>query len=174
MKGWGSLFANDATDCAGHALKPTRARAMALETWQLTTIILLALVVFFLVIVMSIIMVIYLNKRGLLCFNDDGQRNKKDEEKMLLKYHNKGKGKKKKRNRIGHPEQKNGFSDPFVGRFSNPIQMEDFIDGENQDWDNPLFDVQAAKRKDAAITIQTWWRMTRLIDIMHLVHFNSE
>ena len=136
----------------------------------MATISILAPVVFLLVIVMFVIMVIYLKKRRLLCFNEDGQRNKKDEEKMLSKYHNKSN--RKRRRRIGQNDQKN-FSDPFAGIFSNPIQMEDFLDGENQDWDNPLFDVQSAKRKDAAITIQTWWRMTRLI-YTRLVHFIIE
>ena len=134
----------------------------ALETWQLIAIICLSLVAAFLAVLMLSVMILYLKKRRLLCFNDDAHRKKRDEEKLLSKYTSENVSKKKiGRRRIGQTDIKR-FSDPFAGKFSDPIHMEDFYD-DNQDWDNPLFDVQAAKRKDAAITIQTWWRMARSV-----------
>ena len=131
---------------------------VVLETWQVIAATFLGLVALLLIIAMVCILIIYLKKRRLLCFNDKIKRRKEDEEKLLYKYS--GQNVKKKRRRIGHGESTK-FSDPFANKFNDPVNMEDFHNGDDQDWNNPLFDVQAAKRKDAAITIQTWWRMAR-------------
>ena len=40
----------------------------------------------------------------------------------------------------------------------NPLVGNDELDG---DFSNPLFDLEAARSRDAATTIQSWWRMHR-------------
>ena len=47
-------------------------------------------------------------------------------------------------------DQDDGLQNPLVGN--------DEFDG---DFSNPLFDVEAARTRDAATTIQSWWRMHR-------------
>ncbi len=153
QKGWGSLFTNAFPERA-----TPKTRMAVLETWQVIAVTFLGLVVLLLVLTMVFIWIIYLKKRRLLCFNDRIKRKKRDEEKLLSKYTSEKV--KTKRRRIGQGENKK-FSDPFANKFYDPVNMEDFLDGDNQDWNNPLFDVQAAKRKDAVVTIQTWWRMAR-------------
>lgn len=137
-----------------------------LEPWQIAAATFLSIVALLLIILMIAIFIVYLRKRKLWCFEDNPGMKKKDEEKLLYKYSGKEKVKKKKfvRKRVVAGDSQRRLLDPFAEKFSDPINMaEDFLDGENPDWDNPLFDVQAAKRKDAAITLQTWWRMIRLV-----------
>lgn len=50
-------------------------------------------------------------------------------------------------------------SDPFTNKFlENPLIADDEFD---MDWTNPAFDSEAAQRYDAAIMIQSWYRMIR-------------
>lgn len=136
-----------------------------LEPWQIAAATFLSVVALLLIILMFAILIVYLRKRKLWCFEDNPGRRKRDEEKLLDKYSGREKNKKKKfvRRRVVVADGQKRI-DPFADKFSDPINMaEDFLDGENPDWNNPLFDVKAARRKDAAITLQTWWRMTRLV-----------
>ena len=50
-------------------------------------------------------------------------------------------------------------SDPFTNKFlENPLIADDEFD---MDWTNPAFDTEGAIMYDAAITIQSWYRMVR-------------
>ena len=50
-------------------------------------------------------------------------------------------------------------SDPFANVFlENPLADHDDFE---EDWSNPLFDTEQAALRDAAITIQSWYRMVR-------------
>lgn len=53
------------------------------------------------------------------------------------------------------PRKKDPFADGFL---DNPlIDEEEF----NVDWSNPAFDSERSRRYDAAVVIQTWFRMIR-------------
>ena len=131
-----------------------------LETWQVITVTFLGLVALLLTVFMFVVTVVCLKKRRLVCFIEQKKRKKKDDEEALYPFRNDKAKRKRRRRRLVGQENKKKFSDPFAKTFLDPINMEDF-DTHTNDWDNPLFDVQAARRKDAAITIQTWWRMAR-------------
>ena len=50
-------------------------------------------------------------------------------------------------------------SDPFTNKFlENPLIADDEFD---MDWTNPAFDREGAMKYDAAIIIQSWYRMIR-------------
>lgn len=85
-----------------------------------------------------------------------------EEERKLVSIYQ---GKQPKQRLNALKRRQRDFSDPFAIQFSDPLHMDMDQDGiENFDitnWDNPLFDVQGARKRDAAITIQSWWRMMR-------------
>ena len=62
-------------------------------------------------------------------------------------------------------------SDPFTNKFlENPLIADDEFD---MDWTNPAFDSEGAIMYDAAITIQSWYRMVRYVtaSVQHTGHF---
>ena len=58
-------------------------------------------------------------------------------------------------------------SDPFANKFlENPMVNEDDFD---EDWTNPAFDSAHAQVRDAAVTIQCWYRMIRWVGWIGIV-----
>lgn len=105
---------------------------------------------------------LFLRKRELLCFKSrtQGGKHRSDTEYSYLYGKQEERIKRRKQFLRRGVERKRVSTtdygeDPFRKRFSEiPIEM-DFEDDAN--WANPLFD----RKQDAAITIQSWWRMVR-------------
>lgn len=72
-----------------------------------------------------------------------------------------GKRKSVKYSRIGRsPDLRRPRGDPFAHNYlENP--MADDVDGMGEDWSNPVFDAERSQQRDAAICIQSWFRMVR-------------
>ena len=136
-----------------------------LESWQIIAITFLGVVALLLVAVMLLAVCLCLRKRELLCFKakrkrTPSQRQKMEEERNLVSIYQ---GKQPRQRMNALKRRQRDFSDPFANRFGDPLHMDqDAIENfDITDWDNPLFDVQGARKRDAAITIQCWWRMVR-------------
>ena len=64
--------------------------------------------------------------------------------------------------RVGQhsPDLRQPTGDPFAHNYlENPMLEE--VDGMGEDWSNPLFDAERSEQRDAAIHIQSWFRMIR-------------
>ena len=138
-----------------------------LETWQIISIAILGIVVCLLAVLMLLAICMYMRKRQFLCFKKAKKKQKREDEEILYSYDESNvvpRRRKKINEKLGEHRK---FSDPFASQFSDPLQME-FQEGKEYDtnlWKNPLFDVRGARMKDAAITIQAWWRMIRYVRI---------
>lgn len=136
-----------------------------LESWQIIAITFLGVVALLLIALMLLAVFLCLRKRELLCFKTKqkrtrSQRQQMEEERKLVSIYQ-GKQPRQRMNALKGGQR--NFSDPFANRFSDPLHMDqDGIENfDITDWDNPLFDVQGARKRDAALTIQCWWRMIR-------------
>lgn len=145
---------------------------MALEGEYIVLIVLVSVLVL-LLLVFLILVCVFLRKRRALCFRD-----RSDDEKPFVlpdktlqeRYKKKrkeapakGKGGKKakgKHLRLGEsPALRRPRGDPFAHNYlENPM-----LDGEemNMDWSNPVFDAERSRNRDAAVCIQSWFRMVR-------------
>ena len=63
-----------------------------------------------------------------------------------------------RKSRLDNSIKKALLSDQTNGDVQNPLVG---VDELNDDFTNPVFDVEAARYLDAAITIQSWWRMLK-------------
>lgn len=64
-----------------------------------------------------------------------------------------------RKSRLGHSSiKKSLLGDQPDGDVQNPLVGADELD---DDFTNPVFDIEAARYLDAAITIQCWWRMLK-------------
>lgn len=71
-----------------------------------------------------------------------------------------GKTKKKYSRLAESPDLHEPRGDPFAHNYlENPLVDDEEIVGE--DWSNPVFDHEKSKNRDAAICIQSWFRMIR-------------
>lgn len=145
---------------------------MALETEYIVLIVLVSVLIL-LLLVFLVLTCVFLRKRRALCFRDRDDEEKPFvlPDKMLLERHGKkrreapavGKGGKKakgRRLRLGEsPNLRRPQGDPFAHNYlENPM-----LDGEemNVDWSNPVFDAERSRNRDAAVCIQSWFRMVR-------------
>jgi len=148
----------------------SEANKMALETGIVVAIALASLLVLLLLgfLLTSVLMVA--RRKKALCFKRKGS----DAKPFLLsnrepprkhgawKKKDAKKRKTKNKNRdyqsLSRPP-KFPKRDPFAGKFlENPMVTSEDLD---VDWNNPAFDMQAAVLRDAATTIQSWYRMVR-------------
>ena len=148
-----------------------------LET-EYIIVIVLGVVLVLLLLVFLCFICVFLRKRRALCFRD-----REDEEKPFIlpdktleerykkcressgkrekkKGGKKAKGKQLKYSRLGQsPHLRRPRGDPFAHNYlENPM-----LDTEemNVDWSNPVFDAERSRNRDAAICIQSWFRMIR-------------
>ena len=63
-----------------------------------------------------------------------------------------------RKSKLDHSIKKSLLSDQCDGDVQNPLVG---VDELNDDFTNPVFDVEAARYLDAATTIQCWWRMLK-------------
>lgn len=145
---------------------------MTLETEYIVLIVLVSVLVLLLLVFLTLVCV-FLRKRRALCFRDrnDDEKPFVLPDKTLQERHRKkrreapamGKGGKKAKSkhlRLGEsPALRRPRGDPFAHNYlENPM-----LDGEemNVDWSNPVFDAERSRNRDAAICIQSWFRMVR-------------
>ncbi len=151
---------------------------VALDTGIIAAIVLASLLVL-LVLAFLLTSLFVLRRKRLLCFKRRGRSG--DVQPFLLndKKRQKGRGawkqneatpferKEKKKKKQTKKKNYQSFSkppkfpqrDPFAAKFlENPMVTSDDLDA---DWSNPAFDMQGAVIRDAAITIQAWYRMVR-------------
>lgn len=127
--------------------------------WQYFAIPALSVVVLLLFLALLLAVLIFLRKRELLCFKSRRRkRTRRDEETNFTNIYSKD----KKPTGLKRRRQHNNYADPFATRFSDPLFMDQGLENfDISQWDNPLFDAKGAREREAAITIQTWWRMVR-------------
>lgn len=135
-----------------------------LDIWQIIAIVILAFVTVLLLAVLVLVTCLFLKRREMLCWKSRRKRrepySEPPTEEMYGLYNSKmaskqkkRKSRLKKRNFMGGKRE---FSDPFISQFSDPLEYDDC---NIQDWENPLFDMDEARERDAVILIQSWWRM---------------
>ena len=140
-------------------------------------VIVLGSVLLLLLLVFLCLMCVLMRRRRALCF----RKRDSDQQPFILpdktleqrygKNHVRGKsssdkgkkakGKQLKYSRLGgqSPNLRIPQGDPFAHNYlSNPMVDEDEM---NVDWSNPVFDTEKARNRDAAICIQSWFRMVR-------------
>ena len=150
---------------------------VSLETEYIIVIVLGSVLVLLLLVFLCLLCV-FLRKRRALCFRsrrrgDEGKPFVLTDEKLRERYEkkrsrgaspvkggNKAKGKQLKYSRLGQsPALRRPSGDPFAHNYlENPM-----LDGEgiNEDWSNPVFDAERSRNRDAAVCIQSWFRMIR-------------
>ena len=150
-------------------------KKMALAA-EYIVVIVLASVLLLLVVVFVVVMLLLAKKRRAFCF----RRRDETAEPFLLTdkeleaaYPQEFVRKPKKisrpfsrpKNRLryeritGDPSKK----DPFVGKtLENPMIDDEELD---MDWTNPAFDAERSNFFDAAVVIQSWYRMARWVDV---------
>lgn len=147
-----------------------------------------ALVLLLLVFLATSLLVI--RKKRLFCFrrdHEDGPFRLPDKNELQggwkrkkLPFEQKHKHKRKKKAKGGNKSKhyqslsrlpKFPSSDPFANKFlENPmVDMDDF----NMDWTNPAFDKEGAQIRDAATTIQSWYRMIRYRFTQQKLYFHQ-
>lgn len=155
---------------------------MALAT-EYIVVIVLGSVLLLLLLVFLLLVCLLARRRRILCFRRKDREHKPfvlPDKKLVERYgqkqaqgkagarggrgrekpKGKGGGKAKGKLRLGEsPDLRKPRGDPFAHNYlENPL-----IDDEemNVDWSNPVFDVEKSRSRDAAITIQSWYRMIR-------------
>lgn len=141
--------------------------------------VILGAIVLILIVALLLSALLFCRKRGKLCFkvryddvkpflrtdkqlDSEAQKRgffyQKLKQKPLKKRQKKKKNSKVKYHSIGKAPR---FprSDPFAKKFlENPMIDDDDFD---VDWSNPAFDMAQAQARDAAIMVQSWYRMVR-------------
>lgn len=149
---------------------------ISLETEYIIVIVLGSVLVLLLLVFLCLLCV-FLRKRRALCFRNRGREDHKPfvlPDKALLERYgrkkpkkaspgkagNKAKGKQLKYSRLGQsPALRRPRGDPFAHNYlENPMLDEE---GINEDWSNPVFDAERSRNRDAAVCIQSWFRMIR-------------
>lgn len=155
----------------------------ALET-EYIIVIVLGSVLLLLLLVFLLLVCLLVRRRRMLCF----KRKEADQKPFVLpdkklverygqkrprggkagvrggrggeKQKGKGGGKAKGKLKLGEsPDLRKPRGDPFAHNYlENPLVDDDEMD---MDWSNPVFDVEKSRSRDAAITIQSWYRMIR-------------
>lgn len=151
---------------------------MALSTEYIIAIVLGSILVLLLLVFLCLLCV-FMRKKRLLCYREDEERpfvlpDKKLEERYGRQLQHRGKSKsprkavKKNKKAIKYsklgqsPALRRPRGDPFAHNYlENP--MLDDEDGMGEDWSNPVFDSARSRQRDAAICIQSWFRMIRFI-----------
>ena len=132
-----------------------------LDVWQVVAIAVLACVAVVLMAVFVLVACLFLKRRRMLWWKSQRKRKQPHvepptEEMYGLYTASRSKKRKSRLKKQNFTAEKREFSDPFISRFSNPFDYEDY---NIQDWENPLFDMDEARERDAIIRIQSWWRM---------------
>lgn len=138
-------------------------------------VIVLGSVLVSLLLLFLCLLLVFLKRRRALCFRDRdyGDKpfvlpDKKLEERYGKKRRGgspakggKAKGKQLKYSRLRpSPALPRPRGDPFAHNYlENP--MLDDEEGMDEDWTNPVFDAARSRNRDAAICIQSWYRMIR-------------
>ena len=152
---------------------------MAELATQYIVVLVLGSVLLLLVGVFLALLCLVMKRRRLLCFRREDRDHepfilpdKKMEERRGKRGLNKeGLGDKKKpktkggakvRSKArpgGSPGLRKPRGDPFAHNYlSNPLVEEEEM---NTDWSNPVFDIEKSRSRDAAMSIQSWYRMIR-------------
>ena len=142
-------------------------------------VIVLASILLLLLLIFAVAVCVFAKKRRMLCFKRDlaakpflvtdqqleagykgkqKQRGKAFSRAKPAGNKRKSKGDKSSNYRyepLRSPRKKDPFAD---GILDNPLIEEDEFD---VDWSNPTFDSERSRRYDAAVIIQTWFRMIR-------------
>lgn len=153
---------------------------MAALATEYIVVIVLGSVLLLLLLVFLLLVCLLVRRRRMLCFRrKDGEHQPfvLPDKKLVERYGQKrprgkagargGRGREKLKGKGGKGKLRPGESpdlrkpqgDPFAHNYlENPL-----IDDEemNTDWSNPVFDVEKSRSRDAAITIQSWYRMIR-------------
>jgi len=145
-------------------------------------VIVLASILLLLLLIFAVAVCIFIKKRRMLCFKKDlaakpflvtdqqleaGFKGKRTQKAKPFSPGRKPKPAGNKRKSKGdkssnyryEPLRSPRKKDPFAdGLLDNPLVDEDEF---NVDWSNPAFDSERSRRYDAAVVIQTWFRMIR-------------
>ena len=138
-------------------------------------VIALASVLVFLIVAVFVIALVLMKKRSLLCFkrktnvrpillSDRELEARYGPRKQRRRNKNRAKSKasrKKSRGQYQSLGRSSMFpkSDPFANKYlENPLVDDDEF---NVDWSNPAFDEEGSRLYDAAVMIQSWYRMIR-------------
>ena len=137
-------------------------------------VIVLGSVLVVLLVLFLCLLLIFLKKRRALCFRARGYGDKPFvlpdktlEERYGKKRRGgspakggKGKGKQLKYSRLRpSPALQRPRGDPFAHNYLENPMLDD--EGMDEDWSNPVFDAARSRNRDAAICIQSWYRMIR-------------
>ncbi len=139
--------------------------------FEYVVVIILASILVILVVVFFLASLIFLKKRRILCFKrDDSVKPYARTDHQLEVGYGGARGKKPKGKRFS-PLRSNEYqrlggrspSDPKHDPFANALLANPMVDEEelNMDWSNPTFDTEKSQQYDAAITLQSWYRMRR-------------
>lgn len=134
------------------------------EPGQVAAVAILGVVIILLFGVAVVGFCVFLRKRELLCFKtrrSSTRKNYSDTEYSYLyeKQNERVAPRRRFLNRAPEKRQRSQTkqrADPFKKRFSE-IPLDIDLENEPGNWENPLFD----RKNDAAISIQSWWRMIR-------------
>ncbi len=138
----------------------------------------LASILLVLVVVLCLAFVVFLKRKRILCFKRDGRGVDKHfarSDQQLEAAYGLARGRKPKGKNISPLKRKEKHShqyqrldgrppsasprDPFANDvLENPLVHEEELDA---DWSNPAFDTGRSQLYDAAITLQSWYRMRR-------------
>ena len=149
---------------------------MALATEYIVVIVLGSVLVFLILLFLFLVCVL-LRKRRALCFRnrDDEERpfilpdktleeryakKRKEAQAQKKRAGKKAKGKQMKYSRLGQsPALRRPSGDPFAHNYLENPMLE--AEEMNEDWSNPVFDAERSRNRDAAVCIQSWYRMVR-------------
>lgn len=127
--------------------------------WQIVAIVVLGIFFLLVIAVLLLACCLFMRRRELLCFRVKNRNRGSRSESRIFEYE--GSKPRRRRRLTGQPSRE--FKDPFATQFTDPLMMDEELEDLNLASTNPLFDAQGARKKDAAITIQAWWRMTRYL-----------
>ena len=145
-----------------------------LET-EYIIVIVLGSVLVLLLLLFLVLLCVFLRKKRALCFRGRGEGGRPfvlPDKKLEERYGKKRKrtspgkggkapkGKQLKYSRLGQsPALRRPRGDPFAHNYlDNPMLDEEDM---NEDWSNPVFDAARSRNRDAAVCIQSWFRMIR-------------
>lgn len=153
------------------------ARMASLDTGRIIVIALASVLVVLLITVLVITLVM-MKKRNLLCFkknvharpillSDRELEARYGPKRKRKKSKNKAKSRKKEKVKYHSLGRLSSFpkSNPFANKpLENPLVDDEEFD---MDWTNPAFDVEGGRLYDAAVIIQSWYRMIRYVFVCY-------
>ena len=131
-----------------------------------------------LLLIFLCLLCVFLRKKRALCFRDEERPFVLPDKKLEERYRGGGRGRRRKErspgkggagkakgkqvrySRLGQsPALRRPRGDPFAHNYLENPMLDD--EGMGEDWTNPVFDSDRSRKRDAVISIQSWFRMIR-------------